>query len=133
TSRPSSLRSCATLRPPAPLLPGRYHRRRARRCGVRYLRTWGSLKMTSVVASWFETRGVAALLTMRIVDLILRSAPLVRVSKDEASDRSAPTASAPRGRPACPGANHAALRWLSIAALSSPELARSSWFAPGRA
>jgi hypothetical protein len=25
------------------------------------------------VASWFETRGVAALLTMRVTDLILRS------------------------------------------------------------
>jgi hypothetical protein len=28
------------------------------------------------VASWFETRGVTALLTMRVVDLILRSAHL---------------------------------------------------------
>jgi hypothetical protein len=28
------------------------------------------------MASWFETRGVAALLTMRVLDLILRSGPL---------------------------------------------------------
>jgi hypothetical protein len=35
------------------------------------------------VARWFETRGVAALLTMRV--LILRSALLARVSKDEAT------------------------------------------------
>jgi hypothetical protein len=32
------------------------------------------------MASWFETRGVAALLTMRILDLILRSG-VSRVSK----------------------------------------------------
>jgi hypothetical protein len=32
------------------------------------------------VASWFETRGVAALLTMRVHDLILRSA-LLRASR----------------------------------------------------
>jgi hypothetical protein len=32
------------------------------------------------VASWFETRGVAALLTMRVQDLILRSA-LLRASR----------------------------------------------------
>jgi len=35
-------------------------------------------------ASWFETRGVATLLTMRVEDLVLRSA-LARVSKDEAA------------------------------------------------
>jgi hypothetical protein len=29
--------------------------------------------MIRMVASWFETRGVAALLTMRVIDLILRS------------------------------------------------------------
>jgi len=39
------------------------------------------------VARWFETRGVAALLTMRV--LILRSALLARVSKDEATAISA--------------------------------------------
>jgi hypothetical protein len=27
------------------------------------------------MASWFETRGIAALLTMRVQDLILRSLP----------------------------------------------------------
>src|SRR5712671_2404243 len=37
------------------------------------------------MASWFETRGVAALLTMRILDLILRSG-VSRVSKDEATE-----------------------------------------------
>jgi hypothetical protein len=37
------------------------------------------------VASWFETRGVAALLTMRVQDLILRSG-VSRVSKDEATE-----------------------------------------------
>jgi hypothetical protein len=36
------------------------------------------------VASWFETRGVAALLTMRVQDLILEERALARVSKDEA-------------------------------------------------
>jgi len=35
-------------------------------------------------ASWFETRGVATLLAMRVEDLILRSA-LARASKDEAA------------------------------------------------
>jgi hypothetical protein len=35
------------------------------------------------VASWFETRGGAALLTMRIQDLILRSIAKRCVSKDE--------------------------------------------------
>jgi len=34
------------------------------------------------VASWFETRGSAALLTMRISDLILRSIAKRCVSKD---------------------------------------------------
>jgi len=33
--------------------------------------------------SWFETRGIAALLTMRIYDLILRSIAKRCVSKDE--------------------------------------------------
>jgi hypothetical protein len=37
------------------------------------------------VASWFETRGVAALLTMRVQDLILRSG-VSRVSKDEITE-----------------------------------------------
>jgi hypothetical protein len=37
------------------------------------------------LASWFETRGVAALLTMRVQDLILRSG-VSRVSKDEATN-----------------------------------------------
>jgi hypothetical protein len=36
-------------------------------------------------ATWFETRGVAALLTMRVSDLILRSPPQAGVSKDEAT------------------------------------------------
>ena len=36
-------------------------------------------------ASWFETRGVAALLTMRVQDLILRR-PDSAVSKDEATE-----------------------------------------------
>jgi hypothetical protein len=36
-------------------------------------------------ATWFETRGVAALLTMRVSDLILRSPPQAGVSKDEAA------------------------------------------------
>ncbi|MGB6396176.1 MAG: hypothetical protein WBF73_10860 [Bradyrhizobium sp.] len=36
-------------------------------------------------ATWFETRGAAALLTMRVSDLILRSAPQAGVSKDEAT------------------------------------------------
>jgi hypothetical protein len=35
-------------------------------------------------ASWFETHGAAVLLTMRVQDLILRSAK--RVSKDEATE-----------------------------------------------
>jgi hypothetical protein len=38
------------------------------------------------VASWFETRGVAALLTMRVQDLILRSIAKRCVSKDEATE-----------------------------------------------
>jgi hypothetical protein len=37
------------------------------------------------VASWFETRGVAARLAMRVQDLILRSG-VSRVSKDEATE-----------------------------------------------
>jgi hypothetical protein len=37
------------------------------------------------MASWFETRGVAALLTMRVQDLILRSIEKRCVSKDEAT------------------------------------------------
>jgi hypothetical protein len=37
-------------------------------------------------ASWFETRGVAALLTMRVQDLILRRRDSA-VSKDEATER----------------------------------------------
>ena len=37
------------------------------------------------VAPWFETRGVAALLTMRVQDLILRSG-VSRVSKDEITE-----------------------------------------------
>ncbi len=39
-----------------------------------------------LTASWFETRGVAALLTMRVSDLILRSVAKRCVSKDEARD-----------------------------------------------
>jgi hypothetical protein len=38
------------------------------------------------VTTWFETRGVAALLTMRVQDLILRSALFARVSKDGATE-----------------------------------------------
>jgi hypothetical protein len=41
--------------------------------------------MIAVHPTWFETRGVAALLTMRISDLILRSPPQAGVSKDEAT------------------------------------------------
>jgi hypothetical protein len=37
-------------------------------------------------ASWFETHGVAVLLTMRVRDLILRSIAKRCVSKDEATD-----------------------------------------------
>jgi hypothetical protein len=37
-------------------------------------------------ASWFETRGSAALLTMRVLDLILRSIARRCVSKDEATE-----------------------------------------------
>jgi hypothetical protein len=37
------------------------------------------------VATWFETRGVAALLTMRVSTLILRSIAPRCVSKDEAA------------------------------------------------
>jgi hypothetical protein len=36
-------------------------------------------------ATWFETRGVAALLTMRVSDLIPRSIAKRCVSKDEAA------------------------------------------------
>jgi hypothetical protein len=38
------------------------------------------------MATWFETRGVAALLTMRLEDLILRSIAKRCVSKDEAAN-----------------------------------------------
>jgi hypothetical protein len=38
-------------------------------------------------ATWFETRGAAALLTMRVSDLILRSPPQAGVSNDEATAR----------------------------------------------
>jgi hypothetical protein len=38
------------------------------------------------MASWFETRGLAALLTMRVRDLILRSIAPRCVSKDEATN-----------------------------------------------
>jgi hypothetical protein len=38
-------------------------------------------------ASWFETRGAAALLTTRVSDLILRSPPKAGVSKDESTDQ----------------------------------------------
>ncbi len=41
--------------------------------------------MIAVHPTWFETRGVAALLTMRISDLILRSPPQAGVSKDDAT------------------------------------------------
>jgi hypothetical protein len=37
-------------------------------------------------ALWFETRGVAALLTMRVSDLILRSIAKPCVSKDDATE-----------------------------------------------
>jgi hypothetical protein len=48
-------------------------------------------------ASWFETRGVAALLTMRVQDLILRSLPQAGVSKDEATElENAPASGKPR-------------------------------------
>jgi hypothetical protein len=36
---------------------------------------------------WFETRGLAALLTMRLQDLILRSIAQRCVSKDDAANR----------------------------------------------
>jgi hypothetical protein len=42
------------------------------------------------VATWFETRGVAALLTMRVQDLVQRSPPKAGVSKDEAPIGEAP-------------------------------------------
>jgi hypothetical protein len=38
------------------------------------------------MATWFETRGAAALPTMRDSDLILRSPPPAGVSKDEATE-----------------------------------------------
>jgi len=38
------------------------------------------------VAAWFETHGVAVLLTMRVSDLILRSIAKRCVSKDEATE-----------------------------------------------
>jgi hypothetical protein len=38
-------------------------------------------------ATWFETRGIAALLTMRVSDLLLRSIAKRCVSKDEATAR----------------------------------------------
>jgi hypothetical protein len=37
-----------------------------------------------ILASWFETRAFAALLTIRVCPLILRSGVFARVSKDEA-------------------------------------------------
>ena len=40
------------------------------------------MKIGYLVASWFETRGIAALLTMRVSDLILRRRASA-VSKDE--------------------------------------------------
>jgi hypothetical protein len=43
------------------------------------------MNATHPTATWFETRGVAALLTMRVSDLILRSPPQAGVSKDEAT------------------------------------------------
>jgi hypothetical protein len=39
------------------------------------------------MASWFETRGIAALLTMRVSDLILRCRAQRGVSKDEAAEK----------------------------------------------
>jgi hypothetical protein len=60
-------------------------------------------------ARWFETRGAAALLTMRvsdirsISDLILRSPPQVGVSKDEAT--------APEDAPATAGAYFEVVAW----------------------
>ena len=45
------------------------------------------LPSRGLVASWFETRGIAALLTMRVRYLIQRSAHLRGVSKDEATGR----------------------------------------------
>ena len=47
-------------------------------------------------ASWFETRGVAALLTMRVSDLILRSTAKRCVSKDEATAAEFSTSPSPR-------------------------------------
>jgi hypothetical protein len=41
------------------------------------------VRIETFEASWFETRGVAALLTMRVLDLILRSHAQRGVSKDE--------------------------------------------------
>jgi hypothetical protein len=38
------------------------------------------------LATWFETRGVAALLTMRVRDLILEERAVARVSRDEAPE-----------------------------------------------
>src|SRR5438128_12287960 len=39
----------------------------------------------TMMASWFETRGFAALLTMKVSDLVLRHA-IACVSKDEATE-----------------------------------------------
>jgi hypothetical protein len=47
----------------------------------------GSIHGRAAVASWFETHGVAVLLTTRISDLILRSIAKRCVSKDEATER----------------------------------------------
>ena len=66
-----------------------------RSCGDEELEDGDAARILSAVragAAWFETRGVAALLTMRVyvphpelVDLILRSG-VSRVSKDEAKN-----------------------------------------------
>ena len=53
------------------------------------------------MASWFETRGVAALLTMRILDLILRSRAKRGVSKDEATELNNALTSDSRGPSTC--------------------------------
>jgi len=44
----------------------------------------GGIVISYPTASWFETRGVAALLTMRVQDLILRS--IANGSRERAPD-----------------------------------------------
>jgi hypothetical protein len=56
--------------------------------------------------SWFETRGVAALLTMRVSDLILKERAFARVSKDAATALENTPATPPRSRGARRSTTH---------------------------